>query len=357
VESNESPNDDDSVWDDELIPYDLDDDEDDLRPTPRPLYLRDCLLLFRILENDEKALSQLQTALQEVGPLVRTNPMDLHDLAVPLTAELLRVKDPFNIDNFVELRMDGMVALAVHEPILVGDHVINKLFDGEYGLTDRLDILHTLELASYELCGTKFLGKEQKTATSEQAPAITERPPVNKVDMVESRTRRWRSARKETLTITNRFGNVAPQWFYGLVGGFMKSKERQKLWGGANGARLLAHFLIALATIVECAGMSVGAEIIAKDLIEFSWTFRSSEIAEIRSSVLIAIASSLPLLNDDALVSVLNGGSGETMPEFILGKALEDPDDTCRRLATTLFDGIKLALKANPTTSALMYSE
>jgi Telomere length regulation protein len=357
AESNEISNDDDSVWDDELIPYNLDDDEEDLRPTPRPLYLRDCLLLFRIDEKDEKALSQLETALQEVGPLVRTKPMDLHDLAVPLTKELLRVQDLFNIDNFVGLRMDGMVALAVHEPIPVGDHVINQLFDGECGLTDRLDILHTLERASYELCGTKSFVKEQKTATSGQASAIMEQPPMNKLDMLESRTRRWRSARKETVTIANRFGNVAPQWFYRLVGGFMKSRESPKLWGGANGARLLAHFLIALVTIVECAGMSVGAEILAKDLIEFSWTFRSAEVAEIRSSVLIAIAGSLALLSDDALVSVLNGGSVENMPEFILGRASGDPDETCRRLATTLFKGIKDALRARPASSALLYSE
>lgn len=348
-----------SIWDDDLIPYDLEDEEDDLRPTPRPLFLRDCLRLFRIEENDENGPNQQEMALQQVEPLVRAKPMDLHDLAVPLTRELLRLQDLFNIDNFDELRIAGLIALTVHQPVLVGECIIQQLFCGDWGLSVRLDILHTIENASHELCGAKSMATKKatmqaKTSSREERPGMY--PLTHKLDLVESRTRRWRSVRNDNMTIANRFGQVSPIWFYALINGFMKSREDPKLWGGANGARLLSTFLLTLATIVECAGLSIGAEDLSKDLIEFSWSFRSAEVAEIRSSVLLAIASSLALLSNDVLLGVLYGGTVEDIPDFVRRTALDDSDMTCRRLAVSLSRGIQEGLCSDPlaTTNAIM---
>ena len=340
-----------SIWDDDLIPYDLEDEEDDLHPTPRPLFLRDCLSLFRIDENDENGPNQLETALQQVEPLVRTKPMDLHDLAIPLTRELLRLQDIFNIHNFDELRVAGLIALAVHEPVLVGECSIQQLFCGDWGLSVRLDILHTIENASRELCGAESLVTKKAAMRDNTSSSVT-RPTINqlshKIDLVESRTRRWRSVRKDSMAIANRLGKVSPLWFYALISGFMKSREDPKLWGGANGARLLSTFLLTLATIVECAGLSIGAEVLAKDLIELSWTFRSAEVAEIRSSVLLALASSLALLSNDVLLGVLYGGAVEDIPDFVRRTALDDSDKTCRRLALSLSKGIEEGFHSDP---------
>lgn len=334
--------DDDSLWDDDLIPYLLEDDEEDLRSTPRPYYLRECLNLFRIDEKDENGPSQLETALQELEPLVRTKPIDLPDLAVPLTRELLRMQDTFEINRFDELRMASLVALAVHEPLSVGNCIINQMFGGDWGLSVRLDILQTIETASYELCGAKSFAAKN---------FLSEKPisngKVHKNEIVESRTRRWRSLSRETVTVANRFGQVAPVWFYELVGGFVRSRDDPKLWGSANGARLLSAFMMALATIVECSGMSMGTEILAKDLIQFCWTFRVAEAAEIRRSVLFAIANSLVILKDDMLLDVLHGRSGENISDFLQRSALEDSDKTCRSLAITLSKGIGEALRSD----------
>jgi hypothetical protein len=54
------------------------------------------------------------------------------------------------------------------------------------------------------------------------------------------------------------------------------------MWGHSDSAVLLARLLIALACFIDCApGLTASA-----DVLEFSWTFRNSPHAELRSAVL-----------------------------------------------------------------------
>ena len=164
------------------------------------------------------------------------------------------------------------------------------------------------------------------------------------VDSIESRTRRWGRGNRPTtpFTVVNNFGPVAPPWFYALVTGFMKHKDDTALWGGANGARLLASFLIALATIVECSGLVPGTEILARDLCELAWSFRTVDVPEVKTAMLIAIANSLAVLGDDALMGVLY--SLNDLPEFLRGVALEDSNKTCRVIAATISKNVSQLL-------------
>lgn len=161
---------------------------------------------------------------------------------------------------------------------------------------------------------------------------------------MESRTRRWGKGSRQVkpLTVVNSFGTVAPSWFYALVRGFVEHKEDTALWGGANGAHLLASFLIALATIAECSGLAPATEILAKDLIELAWSFRTVEVSEVRTAVLVAIRNSVVLLRDEALVSVLYGHGD--LPVFLQEVALEDSNDTCRVMAATLLKNVSQIL-------------
>jgi len=164
------------------------------------------------------------------------------------------------------------------------------------------------------------------------------------VASIESRARRWGRGSRQTkpLTVVNKFGPVAPGWFYALVSGFMKHRDDADLWGGADGARLLANFLIALSTIVECSGIFPGTEVLARDLCEFAWSFRTVDVPEVRMALLVSIASSLAVLRDDALMNVLY--SHGDLPEFLRGVALEDSDRTCRMIATTISTNVSQLL-------------
>jgi hypothetical protein len=150
-------NDDDSVWeDDNLIAYDLDDDEEDLRETARPLYLQECIELLRIAETEDNAFSSHEAALKELPALVRSRPVDLPDISESLTIELLRMENKFNIENFAEMLLSSIIALAVEDPLSVGQTLVAQLFQ-EGSLFNRLTALTSLTEAAIELSGEKDL--------------------------------------------------------------------------------------------------------------------------------------------------------------------------------------------------------
>ena len=137
-----------------LVPFDLEDDEEDLRETPRPLQLRECLELLRTSETHDQAYTCHETALAELPRLIQQSPDDLPDFAVPLAVQLLRTENKFNIDRFSDMRNKSLCSLTVQEPLSVGGRLIHELFqDG--GLADRIIILATLQDAIFSLSGGK----------------------------------------------------------------------------------------------------------------------------------------------------------------------------------------------------------
>jgi hypothetical protein len=148
------------TWDDELAPYDLNDPEDDLVETRKPLHLIECLELLRTIESDDHAYSSHETALQSLPDLIQSRPDNLPDIAVSLVLQLLRMENKFNITNFLEMRQDAMTCLVIQEPILVGQHLIDEVFeDGALG--DRLNIFAALQEAAYDLSESKSLDEHR----------------------------------------------------------------------------------------------------------------------------------------------------------------------------------------------------
>jgi len=159
---------------------------------------------------------------------------------------------------------------------------------------------------------------------------------------VESKTRRWGRGRKQQdmLKFRSRFGPVAHVWYYSLVGGFLQRKDNAALWGGAIGARLLANLFVTLATIVECSGPAPGTEVLAKDLFELVWAFRTVDVAEVRMGVLVAVAAALSCLSEDVVLTMMFDGSLSGLPEGLQQMSQLDPDESCRRLAQSMAKGL-----------------
>ena len=162
--------DEDSIWDDEepLIPYNLDDDEEDLRETPTPLYLRQCLDMLRTPGTEGAACSRHESALEAMSSLVRSNPADLPDLTVPLCNAILNLENRFELPDFDVHTEAGLLSLTVMQPILAGECLIKESFSGQFGLSTRLSVLHTIESAAYELCGAKALEDGRQKLASER---------------------------------------------------------------------------------------------------------------------------------------------------------------------------------------------
>lgn len=356
-EEDAAKGDDDSLeWDEELVPLDQsDDDEEDLLETPKPLYLRDCLDLLMTPESNPLAASRHETSLQQLAPLVRSRPLDLPDVAVPLAEQLFRMDDKFGMNDFDIIVRGGLTALAVAEPVSIGDIILHNVIFEDFSLRRRMLGLFTLENAAKELCGANELLKgrlQDRLLKDEDRVSGTKRLVPND----GKTTRRWgrlNHPNRDPTTVVNRFAVVAPRWFYSLVGTFMERKDDVKLWGGANGARLLSHLLVTLATFVECSGnhSGNGSMTMARDLSEFAWTFRSAEDATIRSSVLVAVASSLAMVDEATMVEMLHGAR---LPDFLSSTVQHDPDETNRRIARAISRNVLEALKESHMSPSML---
>jgi hypothetical protein len=163
---------------------------------------------------------------------------------------------------------------------------------------------------------------------------------------LQTKTRRKRSARKAVETFTNEFGPIAPIWFYSLIAGFLQHKDHEALWSGSTGTQLLSELLRTLATIVEFAGVQ-SSPVLAKDLFEVAWPFHDADVAEIRVSVLVSVATAMAMLPEDGILQLLLlGGGGEaaagagSLPQIIGDMSSSDPNRECRSLAQTISNSI-----------------
>jgi hypothetical protein len=342
-------------WDDSdehFQPYGLDDDEEDLRPTPRPAYVRDVLDLLRTPESEEFARSHHETALQELPALVRAGPMDLVDVAPSLAVQVLRMENKFNLDSFENMVVTSLVALIVSQPASVVESLIREFFlDG--GLSDRLMVLGSLTESAIELSGYKDQ-KEKRDSLSATLRIIKDRPKTSgrkalvaqsAGDKLATKTTRWRR-KVDAVSIQNNFARVAPLWFYGLLGNFIKRREDPVLWGGAVGSTLLSKLLLTLAMIVELSGRGPSTEMMAKDLFECAWGFRQAEVSEIRSACLYSVTAAVANMQEGQLMVILSDEGVDGFSASLKRIVMEDPDYECRNAAGSIARNVKAAIEA-----------
>ncbi|KAF4453874.1 hypothetical protein F53441_3560 [Fusarium austroafricanum] len=150
-----------SEEEDDLAPYSKDSDPEDSdddatlvqrnKPKP-PVYIRDLISYFRDSENYDKQLLSLQTA----PVLIRRKAnygTEVSFHADELAGFLVGIQDKFEIENFQDLRLHGMVALVVSQPKTMAPWFARTFFEGDYSLHQRTSILITLGLSARELAG------------------------------------------------------------------------------------------------------------------------------------------------------------------------------------------------------------
>jgi len=348
----------DSDWKEEnLISYNLTDDEEDLRPFSKPVYLRECLDYLRASNEDDQAKYMHEVGLEEISKLVRASPPDLLDIAESLTVELLHVENKYNLDSFTKLRLEGLCSLAACAPIATIPCLQKEIFL-DVAFEVRLEILEVMKYSAAELCGQRELEKHRLERASlpivEQPKIMGKRsivphqlPNDIKDDVIgdvanvvkELKTRRWGRSRHpdRNITVSNRFGELSSLYFYPLIRGFAESKTREALWGGENGGRLLSRLIITLSTFVENSGNHPGTPILASDLLELSLSFYEAENPELRVSALVSIATCLPSLSHDVLARFTYE---EKLPLRLSKTMRTDSNKDCRQLAKIILSSL-----------------
>ncbi|KAH8602557.1 telomere length regulation protein-domain-containing protein [Bisporella sp. PMI_857] len=129
-----------------------------------PVYIRDLIKYLRDTDNYDKQKLGLQTA----AALVRRKAnfgTEVSSHAEELASILVGLQDKYELENFVELRSQGMIALLIAQPLKIGQWYSKAFFDGDYSISQRASILITLGLGARELGG---FGAENEKAENEK---------------------------------------------------------------------------------------------------------------------------------------------------------------------------------------------
>jgi telomere length regulation protein len=157
--------------DDDLTPYakpDSDAEDSDEDPTlitrnkhTSPVYIRDLISYLRDTENYDRQRLGLETA----APLIRRKTnfgTEVTDHAEELATLLVGLQDKYEIDNFQDMRLQGMIAILIASPLKMGQWFSKTFFDGDFSISQRASVLTTLGLGAHELGG---FGAEDSTLT------------------------------------------------------------------------------------------------------------------------------------------------------------------------------------------------
>lgn len=132
------------------------------KPKP-PVYVRDLITFLRDSESYDKQKLGVQTA----PALIRRKAnygTEVSSHAEELARLLVGLQDKFEIENFEDLRLQGMVALVISQPKAMAPWFARTFFEGDYSLSQRTSVLVTLGLSARELAGLHI--SEYKSSSS-----------------------------------------------------------------------------------------------------------------------------------------------------------------------------------------------
>ncbi|KAB5580559.1 telomere length regulation protein-domain-containing protein [Coniochaeta sp. 2T2.1] len=173
---------DDESEDDDLIAYakpdsDAEDSDDDAtlvrRDKPKaPVYIRDLIRYLRDVDDYDHQKLALATAPE----LIRRKGnfgTEVKEHAAELASLLVGLQDKFEIDDFFQLRLQGMIALVVTQPQVMGQWFAKTFYDGDYSVSQRTSILAVLGISARELAG--FETSEYTEASSFPSKKLPEK--------------------------------------------------------------------------------------------------------------------------------------------------------------------------------------
>lgn len=189
----EELSDEDAPEEDDIVPYakpdsDPEDSDDDptliRRDKPKaPVYIRDLIKYFR----DTDSYDHQKLALTTAPTLVRRKAdygTELSEHAEELASLLVGLSDKFDMEDFDELRVQGMIAIVVAKPEAMGPWFAKTYFDGDYSISQRASILVVLGLAARELAG--FETSEYTSAAAFPSKRLPERVEKLYLDSAQS---------------------------------------------------------------------------------------------------------------------------------------------------------------------------
>lgn len=117
-----------------------------------PVYIRD--LITGLTNTDDYDIQHL--SLITAPSLIRRKAdfgTELADRTLELCSVYFNLSDPFGLDDFLDLRLQGMTALLVAQPRLSAPFFASTVFTGDYNIGQRIAGLTAMGLSGRELAG------------------------------------------------------------------------------------------------------------------------------------------------------------------------------------------------------------
>lgn len=148
--------------DDDIVPLtkpdddDVDSDDDPetvRRDKPKaPVYIRNLITYLR----DTEGYDHQKLALTTAPTLIRRKAnfgTEVKEHAEELASLLVGIQDKFDIENFYDLKLQGMIAILVAQPQMMGPWFARTFFSGDYSVAQRASVLTVLGLSAREISG------------------------------------------------------------------------------------------------------------------------------------------------------------------------------------------------------------
>lgn len=217
--------------DDDLVPYDVDDDYSDLDDEQTPGFIRECLSKLGSNPEDKAFVSLAELSgrpAEETG---------LDREAVNVLDCVMFLHDVPGVDNYSELKRRVLVNALLSSPSACARRLCDAFHEPSHALCDRIDILYTLSegatrLYNNDVPGTTPLGGgggrraliEERAPGSDLVPVRPYTKPHRDValDLVEKKSRSWHTQRdsQNGRAAPNMFYPVADTFFYPLISRF-----------------------------------------------------------------------------------------------------------------------------------------
>ena len=92
-----------------------------------------------------------------------------------IATQLIGLDNKYEIEDFYNLRMDGMVAVLLADPAKMAPWFSMTFFNGDYSMIQRISVLSTLGLGARELAGLPKEGAVSTISTGSEADTFPSR--------------------------------------------------------------------------------------------------------------------------------------------------------------------------------------
>ncbi|KAK3641189.1 telomere binding protein [Elasticomyces elasticus] len=190
--------------DDDLRPYgkpdsDPEDSDEDAtlvnRNKPRPpVYIRDLMSMIR----DNKTPDRFQLGMKHAASLIRRKAnfgKEVKNHAEEIMGLLCNLQDPFDTEQFEELKLQAMIAVLLSDVEVMGPWLSTHAFAEGYSIAQRCIILSAVGLGGRELAGLK--GEDELNPVLRHAERPSKRPAAQQLHATSAGMKMFEIASKK----------------------------------------------------------------------------------------------------------------------------------------------------------------